>query len=118
MFKALKKRALSFKYAFEGIWLLLKSETHFQIDAVLAICAVLTGFYLEINATEWLFVISAITVVLVTEALNSAVEKTCDAITLEKHPKIKMAKDIAAGAALLASTFALVVGFIVFWPKI
>jgi len=56
-------------------------------------------------------------IVLMGEALNSALEKACDAITIEPHPSIRAAKDLAAGAVLLASCFALLVGCFIFIPK-
>lgn len=76
------------------------------------------GFYFEIGRLEWIAIILAITAVWVAELLNTAVEFLADAVTLEQHPKIKKAKDTAAGGVLVAAIGSAIVGIIVFSPYI
>ena len=79
--------------------------------AVLCICAAV-----NITAVEWLFIITAVFLVLITETLNSAIEYTVDLITGDYHILARYAKDIAAAAVLLASIYAVIVGMVILLP--
>ena len=78
----------------------------------------LCEFYFEITLHEWIAVVCAIGIVIVSEILNTAIEKLTDMVSPEIHPKAKVVKDLAAGAVLMASIVAAVIGLIVFLPKI
>jgi diacylglycerol kinase len=74
--------------------------------------------FFSITQWEWLFILSALFLVLLTEAFNTTIEKICDEITLEHKESIKRIKDISAGAVLLAAIYSLVIGSIIFLPKV
>lgn len=112
------KRIKSFTYAFSGVWILLKTQHNSWIHLFATVCVIFFGFYFAIGTMEWIAIILAIASVWVAELLNTAVEFLADTITLEQHPKIKKAKDTAAGGVLIAAIGAAVVGVIVFLPYI
>lgn len=114
---SIRKRLESFKYAFKGIKLLFK-EHNPRIHIVAAILAVTLGVYFQISTTEWIIVIVLIGLVLGAEAGNSAIERLADKISLDHHPLLGEAKDLAAGAVLLCAIAAAIVGAIIFLPKI
>jgi undecaprenol kinase len=74
--------------------------------------------FFSLTQWEWLFVLSALFLVLLTEAFNTAIEKVCDEVTLERKESIKRIKDISAGAVLLAAIYSIVVGTVIFLPKV
>ena len=115
---SIKKRALSFKYAFNGIRLLFLEEHNSRIHAVAAICAIGAGIILKIVVFEWIALSFAIGFVFVVEIINSSIENTADLISLEKSDKIKRIKDLSAAAVLISSLSALVIGGLIFIPKI
>jgi diacylglycerol kinase len=80
--------------------------------------AVLLGLVLRISLDEWLWIIVAIGAVWYSEAVNTAIERLADAVTLEHHPKIKLAKDCAAASVLIVGLGALLVALIIFVPRI
>ena len=114
----IKGRMRSMKFALKGMWLLLTTEDSIKAQSFLGLIAVAIGFYFDISATEWMFQIIVIALVLVAEACNTAVEKMADFVHPEFHKKIGFIKDIAAGAPSFAAIFALVVTGIIYVPKI
>lgn len=113
---SVKDRIRSFKYAFKGIYLLIRKEHNAWIHLCAAILAICAGFFFGITPGEWIAVIVAIGFVFSAEAVNSAVEAVADAFTTEPHELIGKAKDLAAGAVLLAALAAALIGGIVFIP--
>ena len=97
--------------------MLFQHETNARIQLTAFAASVLLGFLSSLSTWEWISILLASAIVLMGEALNSALEKACDSITTELHPGIRDAKDLAAGAVLLASCFALLVGCLIFIPK-
>ena len=114
----IRDRAKSFGYAFKGIVSAFKTEANIRIHFILAIAAIAFGFWLNINQSEWLFVILAIGFVLVSELFNSAIEVLVDLVSPEHNPKAGLVKDIAAGAVLVSAIAAAVIGLFIFFPKI
>ena len=114
----LSKRVRSFGYAIKGLILLFREEHNFRIHISAAILVVIIGFILRINSIEWLAVIFAIGIVLITEILNTAIENMADLITLEKDERIRKIKDLGAAAALISAFIAAIIGIIIFLPKI
>ncbi|HPO64729.1 MAG: diacylglycerol kinase family protein [Bacteroidales bacterium] len=108
----------SFGYAFRGIGLFFKSETHAKIHLIAAILVIGMGFYFGLQAWEWSLIIFAIGLVLVAEIFNTAVEKLTDKIWAEQNPQAAFIKDIAAGGVLIAAIAAAIIGIIVFVPYI
>ncbi|MGN6163680.1 MAG: diacylglycerol kinase [Flavisolibacter sp.] len=113
-----KERGNSFTYAWSGLKALMRTEHNAWIHLALTIAAVASGFILKISKGEFLAIIIVMTIVWMAEILNTAVEKTMDFISLEKHPQIKLVKDLAAAAVLITAFAALLVGAIIFIPKI
>ena len=75
------------------------------------------GFIMHLSATEWMFQVFAIGLVLVAESLNSAIEKMADFIHPDYDDKIGQLKDVSAGAAFFAAIIAVIIGFIIYIPK-
>ena len=115
---SIQARLKSFEYAFEGVKAFLVNEPQALIHLIAAIFVIIAGFYFEITWHEWIAVVFAIGIVIVSEMLNTAIEKLTDMVSPEIHPKAKVVKDLAAGAVLMASIVAAVIGLIVFLPKI
>ena len=111
-------RILAVKYAAKGFWILITSEKSIITQVIIAIIMTIFGFIMHISATEWMFQIFAIGLVLVAESLNTAIEKIADFIHPEHHIKIGTIKDISAGAAFFAAIFAVIIGFIIYIPKL
>ncbi len=97
---------------------MLRSQHNAWIHAFATILVVLAGFYFQLAAAEWCWIVLAMTSVWTAEALNTAFELLCDATTQEFHPLIGRAKDVAAGAVLLTAIGAAIVGMLIFWPRI
>lgn len=114
----LKKRIDSFKYAFTGIGTFFKSQTHPKIHLLAAVLVAILGYIYKIDKSEWMILVLTITMVLVSEAFNSAIEMLSDKVSEEFHPLIKKVKDIAAGAVLIAAIASIIIGLIIFAPKI
>ena len=111
-----KGRARSFGFAFAGLKHVLATQHNFWIHIWVATLVVIAGFLLRISANDWRWLILAMALVLVAEILNTAIELACDAITPQFHIHIEKAKDIAAGAVLIAAIAAAIIGSSVFWP--
>ncbi len=111
-------RLKSIGYAFKGALLLLKTEASIKIQFAIALIVTFIGFYYEISSTEWMIQLLCIGVVMSVEGVNTAIEAIADFIHPEHHNKIGLIKDIAAGAVFIASIFAIIVGFIIYIPKI
>lgn len=112
------KRLASFKFAFKGLRILVQEEHNSWIHIVLATCAVVFGFWLKISLLEWVIVVFAIGFVIVAEIFNSAIENICNFISPERHALIGRIKDLAAAGVLFSAITALIIGLIVFLPKI
>ncbi|GAB2771276.1 diacylglycerol kinase [Salinimicrobium soli] len=105
-------------YALKGAWLLLRHEPSIQVQFVITILVCIAGFYFDITATEWMFQLLAIGLVMATEGLNTAVENIADFVHPDFHTKIGHIKDIAAGSVFFAAIVALAVGIIIYFPYI
>ncbi len=112
------KRLLSFKYAFNGIKKLIKSQHNSRIHLVIALLVIAAGFFLQISVTEWIAVIIVMGFVFSAELLNSAIEAVVDLVSPKYHKTAEDAKDYAAGAVLLAAIASAIVGLIIFLPKL
>ncbi len=110
------QRVLSFKYAYEGIVAALKEEPNLKIHIIIALAIIVLGWFLNISRLEWLILTLTIGVVISVELTNTAIEALVDSFTSENHPGAKKAKDISAGAVLVVSVMAVVIGLMVFLP--
>lgn len=105
---------LSFRWAFQGIRVAF-GQRNFRLHASALVVVVTLGLLVGLSREEWLAVVLASGLVLSMEAMNTALELVCDAVTRERNPLIGRAKDAAAGAVLMAALCACAVGAIVFW---
>ena len=115
---SLRKNRKSFGYAFKGIGYLLRYENNFKYQVFAAIVTISLGLFLGLGTLEWLLIIIMIGSVLMAEAFNTALEKFLDVLHPEIHPTVAKAKDLAAGAVLLISMTAAIVGVVIFWGKL
>jgi diacylglycerol kinase len=115
---SINQRIKSFKYALNGLKLLLKHEHNAWIHSFAAIVVVGCGLFFGLSANEWIVVLFSIGLVFVLELINSAIEQLCNAVSLDYHPLIKNAKDLSAGAVFIAALVAAIAGLIVFLPKV
>jgi diacylglycerol kinase (ATP) len=114
----LRGRLRSFKFALRGMWLLMKTEDSIKAQLFVAIIAIIIGFYFNISNVEWMFQFLSIGLVLVAEALNTAIEKTADFVHPNYHKEIGFIKDIAAGAPSFAAFTSLIIACFIYIPKI
>jgi diacylglycerol kinase len=114
----LRKKISGFGYALKGLAIGIKEESSFQIQIALGVIAILFGLYFQISVIEWLFVFGMIGFVLTAELFNTALEELCDMLRSTHDPHVAKIKDLAAGAVLLASVTALIVGASIFLPYI
>ena len=114
----LRGRLRSLKFALRGMWLLMTTEDSIKAQLFFAIIAIFLGFYFEISPTEWMIQFLVIGLVLVSEALDTAIEKIADFVHPDYHKKIGFIKDIAAGGPSFAAIISLIIVSIIYIPKI
>lgn len=113
-----KARLKSFAYAWAGILSFFRREYNAQIHLAVAFLVLVLSVTLCLNKWEAIAVVFSIAFVWIAEMFNTAIEKTIDFVSTEKHPQIKLIKDIAAGAVLIAAITAIVIGCFIFIPKL
>ncbi len=116
--KTTSRRILSFKYAFAGILTALKEEPNLKFHFLAGVVVLTAAFILNISRSDWMIIIFLIGFVISLELTNTAVEAVVDAFTDKEHHRAKFAKDISAGAVLIAATTSVILGIIVFLPYI
>jgi diacylglycerol kinase (ATP) len=114
----IRGRLRSLKFAFKGAWLLLTTEDSIKAQVFMAVIVTVMGFFFDISNVEWMLQFLAIGIVLVAEALNTAVEKMADFVHPDFHIKIGFIKDIAAGAPTFAGIISLILAGFIYIPKI
>jgi diacylglycerol kinase (ATP) len=115
---SIKSRFGSFRFAFNGIWSLLKYEHNSRIHLIAAIISLVMGIIFKLNLSEWSLLIMIIGLVFITELINSSIESLADRINPEWNEQIRNAKDYAAAAVLVAAVIAIAVGCLIFIPKL
>jgi diacylglycerol kinase len=108
----------SFVFAGRGVVQLIRTEPNAQIHAVATVVVLGVAFWLGVSVHEWCFILFAISGVWVAEGLNSALEALADRVAPERHPLVERAKDVAAGAVLIAAVVAAIVGLLILGPKL
>ena len=109
----------SLEFALTGIFTAFKEEKNMRSHVLSALAAIIAGLIFRISETEWLFLLLSIFLVIAFEIMNSAVENVVD-LASDYHfsMRAKNAKDMAAGAVLVVSGFAVITGLIIFLPKL
>ena len=114
----IRGRLQSFRYAWYGIVLMLRSQHNAWLHAFASVCIMVSGGLFRLTAGEWCWVILAIVAVWTAEALNTALEFLADASTPEFHPLVKCAKDVAAGGVLISALGSVIIGLLVLGPHL
>ncbi|MDN5347490.1 MAG: diacylglycerol kinase [Clostridia bacterium] len=107
-----------FRDAFAGLFYAWRTQLNMWIHSGTALVVVIAGWYFKVQAWEWVALTLAITLVLMAEIFNTAIEAAIDIKTRQINPLARAAKDVAAGAVLVAALGAVVVGAIVFVPRL
>ncbi|WP_245843792.1 diacylglycerol kinase family protein [Oceanobacillus rekensis] len=113
-----KRRRIGFSYAWNGIKEIYKTEYNFRIHLIAAVLAIVAGFTFHLSNMEWAIIVLVIGLVLMAELINSVIEKMIDYLKPEIHPSAKIIKDVAAGVVLITAIIALIVGLLIFLPKL
>jgi len=119
----LKNPLNGFKYAMEGVAHVFRTQRHMRFHFLVLVMVLLAGLVFQLNRLEMLILLFTVTLVLMAEMFNTAIEAVVDLVTQTYHPLAKFAKDIAAGAVLITVLNALVVAFLLFfggkeWPDV
>lgn len=112
------KRAQSFKHAFRGIRVFVQTQHNAWVQIFFLCVVVVLGYVLSVSSIEWMMLVFSIGLVLCMEAINTAIEFDIDLTSPQYHPFARDTKDVAAGAVLISTIVAVIVGLIVFIPKI
>ena len=105
-------------FALQGIRQFFSRDRNGKIQLVIGIIAIILGFTVSLTSYQWLLVLVCIGMVISLVMINSAIERYCDLVTTDFHPGIKIIKDVAAGAVLVASIMSLIIGLIIFIPAL
>ena len=115
---SITRRIKSFCFAIEGIITFFKTQHNAWIHSLALIIVVVLGFVLKVSDNQWCILSLAIALVFITEMVNTAIEFLTDIVSPDYNLKAKKVKDVAAGAVFIASTAAVVIGVIIFLPKL
>ncbi|MBK7182865.1 MAG: diacylglycerol kinase family protein [Bacteroidetes bacterium] len=115
---SINDRIKSFGYALQGLKSFFKTQHNAWIHVAATVVVIVAGFVFKVSLMEWIALSFAIALVFISELFNTAIEFLCDKISPELDPRIKLVKDISAAAVLIAAIVAVVVGAIVFVPKV
>lgn len=114
----IRKLIDSFNYAIEGLLYAVRTQRNMRIHMILTLLVLTACFFYDISKIELLILFVTITIVIVTELINTAIEFAIDTTTNYYHPLAKIAKNVAAGAVLITALNAMVVGYIIFGNKL
>ena len=115
---SLEKRVESFKYALNGLKIVFREEHNARIHLIVSLIVIACGFIFHISTVEWIIICFAIGLVISMEIINSAIENLSDFVSPEYHKLIKKVKDLSAAAVLVCTILSVVIGILVFLPKI
>ena len=116
--KGIKKFLNSFKYPIKGLKYAYRNEQNLAVDVGIAIVILVLGFILKINPIEWAILCLTIGLVISCELINTAIEAVVDLVTEDYHPLAKVAKDTSAAAVFIFAIVSVIVGIIIFLPKL
>jgi len=112
------KKKNRFSHAIRGLHVFWKTTRNLKIHLTVALIAIFLGYYFCITEGEWVSLVFAIVIVLVAEAFNTALEIDINLTSPKFHPFARDTKDVAAGAVFIASLGAVIVGIVIFVPKL
>ncbi len=105
-------------YARNGLKLIFKNERNFRVELVITALVILAGVFFKISHFEWIALSLIISMVLISETINSAIEALCDTVSQDFKINVKYAKDVSAGAVLVSALVSVITGLIIFLPYI
>lgn len=108
----------AWKKALSGIWYAIKTQRNIKVQLCIAVVVIICAIYFKLNITECMFLTFATMLVIITEMVNTAIEEAVNLSTKEFHPIAKIAKDVAAGAVVLAALNAVIIAIFIFVSKI
>ena len=111
-------RVRSFGHALRGVGLVVRTQPNAWIHALATVAVLAAGLFFSLSVIEWCLVVLTVLAVWIAEALNTAIERLGDAVSPEHHPLVGQAKDVAAGAVLIAAGGSVVVGALIFGPRL
>jgi len=115
---SLRARTKSFQYAFAGLGHVIQNEHNARIHITASIAVILAALHFQLSLRDFALLVLVITAVFFAETINTAFEHLCDVVSPEKNQSVKFAKDIAAGAVLICTIGACLIGLIIFLPYI
>ena len=115
---SLSSRVQSFRYAWRGVKIMLRSQQNAWIHAVASVCVLTAGGLFGLDAEHWCWLVLAIMAVWTAEAVNTALELLADVASPEFHPLVEKAKDVAAGAVLISAMGSVLIGLLVLGPPL
>ena len=113
-----KYESEKFLLAINSIIFAISTQCHLRFHLMATVITIIMGIICKISQIEWIMLVIVIFGVLVTEMINTAFETTINLITSDYHPLAKTGKDIASGAVFLAAITAIIVGSLIFYPKL
>lgn len=108
----------AWKKALNGIWYAVKTQRNIKVQLCIAVVVIICAIIFKLNITECMFLTFATMLVIITEMVNTAIEEAVNLSTKEFHPIAKIAKDVAAGAVVLAALNAVIIAIFIFVSKI
>ena len=111
-------RLKSVRYAFKGAYLLITTEASLKVQFFIGVIMTIAGFYYQLSPIEWIIQILTIALIMAIEGLNTAIEEMANFVHPEYHKKIGLIKDFSAGAVFIFAIAAIIVGCIIYFPKI
>jgi diacylglycerol kinase (ATP) len=115
---SLQDRLKSFTYSWAGLKAVLHTEHNTWIHLMLTVLVIPLGFALQISKMEFCALVIVMAMVWMAELFNTCIEKAMDFISTDMHPQIEVIKDMAAAAVLIAAVAAVIVGSVIFIPKL
>ncbi|OGO18337.1 MAG: hypothetical protein A2Z14_18580 [Chloroflexi bacterium RBG_16_48_8] len=113
-----RSRFQSFRHAFSGLWYVLRTQRNAWIHATITVAVFLLGSWVGLDRYDWTLITIAICFVWLAEIINTALEAITDLASPEQHPLAKVGKDVGAGAVLLASITAIILGMLILFPRL
>jgi len=113
-----RSRLQSFRHAFAGLWYVLRTQRNAWVHAAITIFVILLGWWIGLERYEWTLIMIAICFVWLAEIINTALEAITDLASPEQHPLARVGKDVGAGAVLLASITAIILGLLILLPPL
>jgi diacylglycerol kinase (ATP) len=111
-------RIRSFPHAIRGVLRMLRCQHNAWIHAAVTIAVIVASFFFHLSGAEWCWIILAMAIVWTAESLNTAFEFLADVASPDFHPTVRDAKDVAAGAVLVAAIASAIIGAVIFWPHV